>query len=477
MVEEDRRTDDCNDKLQKQILRLRRRMTTKRQLQLQLQSFGGRSWWGGLFAGVGGFEVAVGGVGLGLVAASGRGEFVLLYGFVALVKEVEHFSGVELGATAQPIAAGGLSGGEEVVLCCSRDVVLAAFCIGQTPVGHVQAGFDEVAGFLRVGEDLAVDGDGAGTVAGVLGEVGDLDAEEEVARVLVGEAFLNDDGLGIAAVVAQEERERGAGLDWRDDAVGGGFAEEIEAFLLVAGDAGDADHDAEDEGKAGDGELLEADGHFCVGVTGVDLEGLFAVAAGGEALAGGGDVTVFGEGDESGVHAASVSAGEIGVCVVGVRLDLLVAEGDGGVGEGLDARADVGGHGDAALGGEEGVVGVVGGVEEILTVEFAKDERLEDVAGGNGGLRIGLLDGFEAGEGAVVVEVVEVLVGLADLGGEVDGVGVGGGMVGVRESWERQQECKKKEAEDFYAAFYCSSPKPEPIGVVESISLRIRMIV
>ena len=67
--------------------------------------------------------------------------------------------------------------------------------------------------------------------------------------------------------------------------------------------------------------------------------------------------------------------------------------------------------------------------EEILMVELAKDERHEDVAGGDGRLRVVLLDGLEAGEGAVVVEVVEVLVGLADLRGEVDGVGVGGGIV------------------------------------------------
>jgi hypothetical protein len=69
----------------------------------------------------------------------------------------------------------------------------------------VQVGFDEVAGFLCVVEDLAVDGDGAGSVAGVLGQVGDLDAEEEVVRVLLGEPFLNDDSLGVAAVVAQKE--------------------------------------------------------------------------------------------------------------------------------------------------------------------------------------------------------------------------------------------------------------------------------
>jgi len=135
------------------------------------------------------------------------------------------------------------------------------------------------------------------------------------------------------------------------------------------------------------------------------------------------------------VHATSVSAGKVGVGVVGIGFDLLVAEGDGGVGDGFDAGANVGGDGDVALGGEERVVGVVGGVEEILTVELAEDECLKDVAGGDGGLRIVSLDGFEAGEGAVVVEVVEALVGLANLRGEVDGVGVGGGVVGVSDDW------------------------------------------
>ncbi len=251
--------------------------------------------------------------------------------------------------------------------------------------------------------------------------------------VLVGEALLDDDGFGVTAVVTQEEGERGAGLDGCDDAVGGGLAEEVETFLLVAGDAGDADHDAEEAGQAGDGELLDADGHLGVGIVGIDLEGVFAVVTGGEALAGGGDVAVIDEGDEGGVHAASVAAGEVGVRVVGVGFDLLVAESDGGVGEGLDAVARGLRDGDAAFGGEEAVVCVVGGVEEVLMIELAEDERHEDVTGGDGRLRVFLLDGLEAGEGAVVVEVVEVVVGFADLGGEVDRVGVGGGAVGVRE--------------------------------------------
>jgi hypothetical protein len=129
------------------------------------------------------------------------------------------------------------------------------------------------------------------------------------------------------------------------------------------------------------------------------------------------------------VHASGIASGEVGVLVVGVLFDLAVAEGNGGVGEGFDTVAGGLGNGDAALGGEEAVVGVVGGVEEVLMVEFAKDERLQDVADGDGALGIGFLNGFEAGKGALVVEVVEMLVGFADLGGEVDGIGVGGGVI------------------------------------------------
>ena len=77
-------------------------------------------------------------------------------------------------------------------------------------------------------------------------------------------------------------------------------------------------------------------------------------------------------------------------------------------------------------------MGVIGGVQEILAVELAKDERHEDVAGSDSALRVLFLDGFEAGESAIEVEGVEVLVGLADCGREVDGIGVGGGVVGVR---------------------------------------------
>jgi hypothetical protein len=146
-------------------------------------------------------------------------------------------------------------------------------------------------------------------------------------------------------------------------------------------------------------------------------------------LAGSGDVAVIGQGDEGCMHASGVAAGEVGVLVVGVSFDLAVAEGDGGVGEGFDAVARGLGNGNVALGGEEAVVGVVGGVEKVLMVELAKDESLQDVADGDGALGIGLLDGFEAGKGTLVVEVVEMIVGFADLRGEVDGIGVGCGVV------------------------------------------------
>ena len=152
------------------------------------------------------------------------------------------------------------------------------------------------------------------------------------------------------------------------------------------------------------------------------------------------------EGDEGSVHAAGVSTGEVGIGVAGVVFDLLIGHSDGGVGELLDAVA--GGLRDrhAALGGEEGVVRVVGGVEEILVVELPEDEHHEDVAGGDDALGISLLDGFEAGERAVVIEVVEVLVGLADLRGEIDWVGVGINGLGKgrqRNNWQCEGDKEK----------------------------------
>lgn len=370
----------------------------------------------------------------------------MLDGFAAVMEKVEHLAGVELGAAADPVAAGGLGGRLQVVLRCFGDVVLSALGVGQAEVGHVKTRLDEVAGFSGVGENLAIDGDGAWAVAGVLGEVGDFEAEEIVVRILVGETFLDDDGLLVARVVTKEEGECGARLDGRDDAVGSGLAKEFETFFLVAADTGDADHDAEETRQAGDCKLLDADGHLCVGVVGVDLEDLIAVGTGGETLAGGGVVTVVCKRDEGGVHATGVSAGEVGVGVVGIGLDLLVAEGDGRVGERFDAVARGLRDGDVAFGGEEGVVRVVGGVEQVLVVKLAEDEGLKNIADGDGRLWVGALDGFKAGKSALVVEVIEVIVSLMDLGGEIDRVSVGSGVVELRTGRCAQQESEQSNA-------------------------------
>lgn len=88
-------------------------------------------------------------------------------------------------------------------------------------------------------------------------------------------------------------------------------------------------------------------------------------------------------------------------------------------------------------------------------VELAEDEHHEDVAGGDDALRVGFLDGFEAGEGAVVVEVVEVLVGLANLRGEIDGIGVGIDGLGEgrqRNNWQCEGDDEKDGGEDGRAA-------------------------
>ena len=159
------------------------------------------------------------------------------------------------------------------------------------------------------------------------------------------------------------------------------------------------------------------------------------------------------------MHASGVTSSEVGVSIVRVCFDLLVAKGQGGVSERFDAFARSLRDRNAAFGGEEGVMRIISGVEEVLTIKLAKDERHEDVTRCNGTLRIGFLDGFEASESTVIVEVVEVLVGLVDLRREIDRIGVVGGVVGLRIGRSSQQEREKK-AECFDALFYGSSPRP-----------------
>jgi hypothetical protein len=75
-------------------------------------------------------------------------------------------------------------------------------------------------------------------------------------------------------------------------------------------------------------------------------------------------------------------------------------------------------------------------------VELAEDEGHLDVVDGHGVAGVVVLDGLETGECAFVVEVVEAVEGVVDLGGEIDGVGVGGGVVrlSVRECRENGQQ-------------------------------------
>jgi len=380
----------------------------------------------------------------------------LLDCLVALMEEVEHLAGVQLGAALEPFGALWLGGGVEVVLGCLSDLVLAALSVGQAEVGHLQARIDEIAGLAGVLENTLVGGNSTGAVALVLGEVGLFEAEEIVAGELLGQAALNGEGLGIARIVAKEEGESGAALDGVDDSMRGALAKEIEALLLVAGDASNADHDAQDAGERGDGELLDSDGHLGVGVVRVDAEGLFAVLAGGEALPGSADVAVIDQGDEGGVHSPGIAAGEVGVGVVGIGLDLLIAEIDDEVGELLDAVARGLGNGDVALGGEKGVVGVVGGVEEILMVELAEDEGHQDVIGRHGILGAGALDGFEAGESAVVVEVVEERVGLPDLRRQIERIRMQvGGLRERRDEGQAKKSPEKKRAYEFMSRPIC----------------------
>ncbi len=138
--------------------------------------------------------------------------------------------------------------------------------------------------------------------------------------------------------------------------------------------------------------------------------------------------------------------------LLGFCFDLLVAHGDDGVGELVDAVVNGLRNADVALGEDEGVVSVVGGVEEVLMVELTEDEGHQDVVGGHGVLRIGALDGLEAGEGAVVVEVVEEGVGFADLGCEVDGVGVRIGRVGEKRCGQDEEENEGREEQEIRIA-------------------------
>ena len=54
-------------------------------------------------------------------------------------------------------------------------------------------------------------------------------------------------------------------------------------------------------------------------------------------------------------------------------------------------------------------MGVKRGIEEVQPVEFAEDDRLQNVSHGEGVVWMGFLNTFKFGNRAVVLEVVEVI--------------------------------------------------------------------
>ena len=91
--------------------------------------------------------------------------------------------------------------------------------------------------------------------------------------------------------------------------------------------------------------------------------------------------------------------------------------------------------------GEEAVVGIEGGVEEVLAVELLKDVGFEEERGGLRIAGMGLKDALKELDCAGIIEVVEVLEGLPDQGIAIEGIGVGlGGKGGGCAAAEKQQQ-------------------------------------
>ena len=137
---------------------------------------------------------------------------------------------------------------------------------------------------------------------------------------------------------------------------------------------------------------------------------------------------MVGECDEGGVHAFGIAACKERVLVIRVLVEPLVTHGDDLVGEAVDLVMRLPGDVDFALVEEEAVVCVVGGVEQVLLVELAKDGDDEDVVPGHRVLRMLLRDLVEVLKGGVKVQIVEADEALVDEGVEVQGVGVGCGL-------------------------------------------------
>ena len=76
--------------------------------------------------------------------------------------------------------------------------------------------------------------------------------------------------------------------------------------------------------------------------------------------------------------------------------------------------------------GEEAVVGIEGGVEQVLAVKFLKNQCVEQIGSGLRVAWVGQVKLLEALHRGGIVEVVEALIRRAHLGVVVHGVGVRG---------------------------------------------------
>ena len=110
---------------------------------------------------------------------------------------------------------------------------------------------------------------------------------------------------------------------------------------------------------------------------------------------------------------------------------------------------------DGVAAGEKAVVGVEGGVEQILPVELLEERGFKQVGGG---LRIaGVLgmEALEAADGLGKVEVVEVMEGFAHLGIVVHGIGVDVVVLAAA-----QARLAQDRASDAHAQLYMYSTEP-----------------
>ena len=87
--------------------------------------------------------------------------------------------------------------------------------------------------------------------------------------------------------------------------------EKPKPLFLVAIDARNSDHEAEEARQTGNSKLLNSYRHLRVCIARIDLERLLAVVPGIESLVCGRDEAVIYKSDKGGVHSMGVTAGEV----------------------------------------------------------------------------------------------------------------------------------------------------------------------